>query len=153
LIIDTTKQQTTIVLSSAVFLSGNVIFPVGLMPRDVYVSSFDISTGSQLNSVYLNATGYYFLLPIPSGTATGIAVFFYYGNSQGRKSFNDVTISADTFQNFVISGGLWSGTVVGTDGAPVSGVTVSGNNSNPYDYNTDTYKYDQNTNNTIDTVV
>jgi hypothetical protein len=112
-----------------VLLSGKLIFPSGFVPSSATVEGYEVSTGSLLASFRVNGTGYY-SLPIAPSTAVSIRVDFsdtrFGGYGYGTKTVTSLTLTTDKILNIVIPGGIYNGTVVDVNGAPVGSVTIQG---------------------------
>lgn len=134
--IDTTKEATY-VLSVAVIVSGKITFPTGLVPRFMRVSSYDDSNGVTpplskrnepvfANDGVVNVTTGNYSLKIPGSTNVTISVYVNYDGGSGSIAVGNLTITSDKVLNLTIPGGMWSGTVVNTDDAPVGSVDICG---------------------------
>jgi hypothetical protein len=114
-------------------VSGKVTFPGKLVASnvEVYLSTvlYRFSGApyfTRLHRTFTNASGYYgFILPPSSATVTCLVSFDYNGGS-GQKNVTSLSLMSDTNLNIEIPLGLWNGTVVGSDGAPVGGAYIKG---------------------------
>lgn len=122
LIIDTTNEETYI-LSTAVYLSGQVSIPSGLGRLPYFrIASYEMSTDSL--SGYARMGGSYRFLGVPLSTAVRITTSFNYDGGSGNTSIVDLTVTSDSVQNLMIPGGMWNSSVVNVDGAPVGLVAI-----------------------------
>jgi hypothetical protein len=101
----------------------------------VYVTGFELSTGSKVADVQANATGYYSLAIAPS-SPTLIRVSLDYRSSyqtvtnyESYQIVTDLTLTSDKILDLVTPGSMWNGTVVDVNGAPVSSVAISGDSA------------------------
>eukprot|EP00596_Hydrurales_sp_CCMP1899_P001203 CAMPEP_0119051760 /NCGR_PEP_ID=MMETSP1177-20130426/73272_1 /TAXON_ID=2985 /ORGANISM="Ochromonas sp, Strain CCMP1899" /LENGTH=303 /DNA_ID=CAMNT_0007031077 /DNA_START=619 /DNA_END=1527 /DNA_ORIENTATION=- len=118
-----------------ILVSGKVTFPGKLVVRNVRVdlaTLYGLHYGSllfnnPLHTSYTNASGEFSFVVPPSSDNVTCLVNFNYNGGSGVKNVISFSLMSDTNLNIIeIPLGLWNGTVLGGDGAPVGGVYITG---------------------------